>query len=298
MAPRGTDFGAWTGALRGRLTRPCFRPQGLAGRGRRPWGRGGRRAGRAPGNKQVPRRRPSRLAGQHAGQHADHPAAKPEGPGPGSRAQGRGETGGMTSTALPGSRSALEAVTPAMPHRCEGPSPLRFDRLRQARQGGLGWTNGDRSAIRARAAGRGRPGPQRGEAPLDVSRAYLRHLLRDRVQAALVTDAAPSLPDPSLVDTIERRHGRRIGATGPHRDPVRSSRGPCFKAGGLAGLGRRVLVAISRAGRVWAPLPDRTRRLGARRPRAWPAAPDADGEPAGVAGTPLTAGASPHARRR
>ncbi|SDE54209.1 hypothetical protein SAMN04487779_105112, partial [Belnapia rosea] len=253
MAPRGTDFGAWTGALRGRLTQPCFRPQGLAGRGRRPWGRGGRRAGRAPGNKQVPRRRPSRLAGQHAGQHADHPAAKPEGPSPGSRAQGRGETGGMTSSLarLPirhrgghaGHAAPVRgAIAPPVRSTAPGTSGRPgLDQRRSLRHPRPRCGPGPaRSAARRSAARRlsgVSPPPPAGQSCTDADPAFDGgrgggHM----IQAARGTDAAPSLPDPSLVDTIERRHGRRIGATGLHRDPVRSSRGPCVKAGGLGSV--------------------------------------------------------------
>jgi DDE superfamily endonuclease len=55
-----------------------------------------------------------------------------------------------------------------------------------------------------------------------------------------------------LDDTIERRRGRRIGAKGIYRDPVRSSKGHFVKASGLRWLGLMLLVPIPWAGRVWA----------------------------------------------
>ena len=55
-----------------------------------------------------------------------------------------------------------------------------------------------------------------------------------------------------LDDTIERRRGKRIGAKGIYRDPVRSSRGHFVKASGLRWLSLMLLVPISWAGRVWA----------------------------------------------
>src|ERR671917_2755634 len=55
-----------------------------------------------------------------------------------------------------------------------------------------------------------------------------------------------------LDDTIERRRGRRIGAKGIYRDPVRSSKGHFVKASGLRWLGLTLLVPIPWAGRVWA----------------------------------------------
>src|SRR3712207_3554028 len=55
-----------------------------------------------------------------------------------------------------------------------------------------------------------------------------------------------------LDDTIERRRGRRIGAKGIYRDPVRSSRGHFVRASGLRWLSLMLLVPIPWAGRVWA----------------------------------------------
>src|SRR5215207_8458950 len=55
-----------------------------------------------------------------------------------------------------------------------------------------------------------------------------------------------------LDDTVERRRGKRIGAKGIYRDPVRSSKGHFVKASGLRWLSLMLLVRISWAGRVWA----------------------------------------------
>jgi DDE superfamily endonuclease len=55
-----------------------------------------------------------------------------------------------------------------------------------------------------------------------------------------------------LDDTIERRRGKRIGAKGIYRDPVRSSKGHFVKASGLRWLSLMLLVRIPWAGRVWA----------------------------------------------
>jgi DDE superfamily endonuclease len=55
-----------------------------------------------------------------------------------------------------------------------------------------------------------------------------------------------------LDDTIERRRGKRIGAKGIYRDPVRSSKGHFVKASGLRWLSLMLLVPIPWAGRVWA----------------------------------------------
>jgi hypothetical protein len=55
-----------------------------------------------------------------------------------------------------------------------------------------------------------------------------------------------------LDDTIERRRGKRIGAKGIYRDPVRSSRGHFVKASGLRWLSLMLLAPVPWAGRVWA----------------------------------------------
>jgi DDE superfamily endonuclease len=53
-------------------------------------------------------------------------------------------------------------------------------------------------------------------------------------------------------DTIERRRGKRIGAKGIYRDPVRSSKGHFVKASGLRWVSLMLLAPIPWAGRVWA----------------------------------------------
>jgi hypothetical protein len=55
-----------------------------------------------------------------------------------------------------------------------------------------------------------------------------------------------------LDDTIERRRGKRIGAKGIYRDPVRSSKGHFVKASGLRWLSLMLLVPDPLGGRVWA----------------------------------------------
>ena len=55
-----------------------------------------------------------------------------------------------------------------------------------------------------------------------------------------------------LDDTIERRKGKRIGAKGVYRDPVRSSDSHFVKVSGLRWLSLMLLVEVSWAQRVWA----------------------------------------------
>jgi len=87
-----------------------------------------------------------------------------------------------------------------------------------------------------------------------LSRAAWNPRAASRLLLGLLLDAfAPRGPVVlGLDDTIERRRGRRIGAKGVDRDPVRSSKGHFVKASGLRWLGLMLLVPRPWAGRVWA----------------------------------------------
>jgi hypothetical protein len=75
-----------------------------------------------------------------------------------------------------------------------------------------------------------------------------------RILLGLLLDAfAPTGPVVlGIDDMVERRRGKRIGAKGVYRDPVRSSKGHLVKASGLRWLSLMLLVPIPWAGRVWA----------------------------------------------
>jgi hypothetical protein len=69
----------------------------------------------------------------------------------------------------------------------------------------------------------------------------------------LVATFAPEGPLVLGIDeTIERRRGAKIAATGIYRDPVRSSHSHFVKVNGLRWICLMVLVPIPWAGRVWA----------------------------------------------
>jgi hypothetical protein len=80
--------------------------------------------------------------------------------------------------------------------------------------------------------------------PLTASRLLLGLLIR-----AFAPDGPVVL---GVDDTIERRRGKRIGAKGIYRDPVRSSHGHFVKASGLRWLSLMLLAPVPWAGRVWA----------------------------------------------
>jgi DDE superfamily endonuclease len=80
------------------------------------------------------------------------------------------------------------------------------------------------------------------------SLATARVLLELVVHSFVPTGAVVS----GLDDTLARRRGARIKATGIYRDPVRSSHSHLVKASGLRWLGAMVWAEIPWAGRVWA----------------------------------------------
>jgi DDE superfamily endonuclease len=77
--------------------------------------------------------------------------------------------------------------------------------------------------------------------------------LAERLLALLVAAFARDGPVVlALDDTLERRWGRRIGARGIYRDPVRSSHGHFVKASGLRWLSLMLVAPMPWAGRTWA----------------------------------------------
>src|ERR1700736_1914713 len=81
------------------------------------------------------------------------------------------------------------------------------------------------------------------------ARAMAGRLLILLVQAFVPPDAPIVI---GLDDTIERRWGPKISARGIYRDPVRSSKGHFFKAGGLLWLSSMLLVRVPWADRIMA----------------------------------------------
>lgn len=87
-----------------------------------------------------------------------------------------------------------------------------------------------------------------------LSRAVWSSLSASRILLGLlVSTFAPEGPLVLGIDeTIERRRGAKIAASGIYRDPVRSSRSHFVKVNGLRWISLMLLVPIPWAGRVWA----------------------------------------------
>lgn len=87
-----------------------------------------------------------------------------------------------------------------------------------------------------------------------LSRAVWSPRAASRVLLGLLVRAfAPAGPVVlGIDDTIERRRGKHITATGIYRDPVRSSHSHFVKASGLRWLSVMLLAPVPWAGRVWA----------------------------------------------
>ena len=75
-----------------------------------------------------------------------------------------------------------------------------------------------------------------------------RHVLRRVVSTPF---APPGELIGGLDDTIERRRGEPLTATGLSRAPVRSSHAPRVQASGRRWLGCMVVVKVTWAGAVW-----------------------------------------------
>ncbi len=78
----------------------------------------------------------------------------------------------------------------------------------------------------------------------------LSHLLLLLLLRAFVPDAAPVVV--GIDETIERRRGTKLAATGIYRDPVRSSKDHFVKASGLRWVSMQLLAPIPWVQRVWA----------------------------------------------
>jgi hypothetical protein len=88
-----------------------------------------------------------------------------------------------------------------------------------------------------------------------LSRAHWSSREVSRVLLGLLVEAFVCEGDPLVVgidETLERRYGRKIGARGIYRDPVRSTHENFVKASGLRWVCVMLLVPVPWASRVWA----------------------------------------------
>lgn len=85
----------------------------------------------------------------------------------------------MTASSIARLKITLNDVEPKVSRRLEVPFSIRLDRLHQALQAALGWTDTHLFEIRARDVGWGIPDPDWGEGPLDARKATLASIVED-----------------------------------------------------------------------------------------------------------------------
>lgn len=85
----------------------------------------------------------------------------------------------MTAVSIARLKITLDDVEPKVVRRLEVPFSIRLDRLHQALQAALGWTDTHLFEIRARDVGWGIPDPDWGDGPLDARKATLASIVED-----------------------------------------------------------------------------------------------------------------------
>ena len=85
----------------------------------------------------------------------------------------------MTAVSIARLKITLDDVEPKVVRRLEVPFSIRLDRLHQALQAALGWTDTHLFEIRARDVGWGIPDPDWGDGPLDARKATLARIVED-----------------------------------------------------------------------------------------------------------------------
>jgi len=135
----------------------------------------------------------------------------------------------MTATSIARLKVTLNDVKPAVQRRVEVPLAIRLDRLHLVLQAAMGWTDSHLYEIKARDVGWGMPAPDFSEGPLDARRARLIDVLENTnvktikylydfgdgwehtVKVERITDAAPGLAYPVLIDAIGRCPPEDVG---------------------------------------------------------------------------------------
>lgn len=135
----------------------------------------------------------------------------------------------MTATGIARLKIQLDDVEPAVMRRIEVPLSIRLDRLHQALQAAMGWTNSHLYEFRARETGWGVPDPNFGDGPLDASKARLLDVIEDAgvrsfkylydfgdgwehtVRLERVTDPLPGIAYPRLIEAVGRCPPEDVG---------------------------------------------------------------------------------------
>ena len=135
----------------------------------------------------------------------------------------------MTADSIAQLKITLDDVTPVVLRRIEVPLTIRLDRLHEALQAAMGWTNNHLYEIRIKDIGWGIPDPDWPDGPLDARKARLIDVLEDTgartirylydfgdgwehtIKIGRITAAIPGLLYPHLVDAQGRCPPEDVG---------------------------------------------------------------------------------------
>lgn len=135
----------------------------------------------------------------------------------------------MTASSVARLKITLNDVEPKVLRRLEVPFSIRLDRLHQALQAALGWTDTHLFEIRARDVGWGIPDPDWGDGPLDARKATLASIVEDTgaktlrylydfgdgwehtIKIERLTDPLPDVSYPRLIEASGRCPPEDVG---------------------------------------------------------------------------------------
>jgi hypothetical protein len=142
----------------------------------------------------------------------------------------------MTAAGIAYLKIKLNDVEPAVVRRVEVPLAIRLDRLHLVLQAAMGWTDSHLYEFRARDIGWGVPDPDFGDGPLDARKARLADVVQDTrvrslkylydfgdgwehtVRIERITDAAPGITYPRLIEATGRCPPEDVGGPWGYRD--------------------------------------------------------------------------------
>ena len=142
----------------------------------------------------------------------------------------------MTADSIARLKVTPRDVEPAVVRRIEVPLNIRLDRLHQALQAAIGWTDSHLYEFRAGDVGWGIPDPDWGDGPLDARKARLLDVLEDTGAKSLrylydfgdgwehtirierLTDAVPGIIYPRLIEASGRCPPEDVGGPWGYRE--------------------------------------------------------------------------------